>query len=82
MEEKLDFQQNLEKSQINPLHISSLNWGGGNEGTQKRSDYCGAVNEWDPVQSANRAAPPVQVTAVATVLTKLKLIIFILETNL
>lgn len=81
MEEKLDFQQKLEKSQINPLHISSLNWGK-NEGTQKRSDYCGAVNEWDPVQSANRAAPPVQVTAVATVLTKLKLIIFILETNL
>lgn len=29
MEEKLDFQQNLEKSQINPLHISSLNWVGG-----------------------------------------------------
>lgn len=81
MEEKLDFQQNLEKSQINSLHISSLNMGGG-EGTQKRSDYCGAVNEWDPVQSANRAAPPVQVTAVATVLTKLKLIIYILETNL
>lgn len=82
MEEKLDFQQNLEKSQINSLHISSLNLGGGDEGTQKRSDYCRAVNEWDPVQSANRAAPPVQVTAVATVLTKLKLIIFILETNL
>lgn len=54
-----------------------------NEGMQKRTDHCRAANEQHPVQSVTHAAPPVLVTGVvAVILTKLNLIIIILETHL